>query len=341
MNLRESLGVLFILVLFIYGFSTNFSVGRSNLGRDNAVRVSNDMPFTPLRNNIQFYSDESKELGLEEIVGDFYAEQFKPLDIAASGQGYTQHWLWYRIELKNEELEILKLILEIQFPIMDYIDGYLVNSPSGEKNGDLNVIQSFNIGDRYGYYERPIETPYFTQPLNFDQSTAWLYLKVRTNSSVSLPIYLGGYDSYIADSIYRQWGLGLLYGIAIALVFYNFVLFVSLKDPVHLYYALFTAGLFMYFACIDGYAYKLWPNNIEWQTKAYIYFVYFTLFFSVLFSRNFLGINKNLEAYYHSTNGLLFLSAFSVSATPFLEEVYASLIMSLCIFIVSIYLFFL
>lgn len=341
MNLRESLGVLFIIVLFIYGFSTNFSVGRSNPNRSNTVHVSNDMPFVSLRKNLEFFADESREIGLEELVEGFYAEQFKALDLSSSGQGYTQDWLWYRVELHNEELETLKLIVEIRYPIIDYIEGYLVESlPEGE-NAALTIIQSFSVGDRYGYYDRPIETPYFTQPLNFSENKVWLYLKVRTSSSVALPIYIGGYDSYIADTVYRQWGLGILYGIAIALIFYNVVLFISLKDPVHLYYALFTTGLFMYFACIDGYAYKLWPNSIEWQTKAYIYIVYVTLFFSVLFSRRFLGINRNLDAYYHSTNGLLFLCAFSVSATPFLEEVYASLIMSLCIFIVTIYLFFL
>ena len=206
-------------MLFIYGFSTNFLVARLGLDRSNTVHVSNDMPFISLRKNIQFYSDESKKLGLEEIIGEFYTEQFKPLDMAASGQSYTQNWLWYRIELKNEELETLKLILEIQFPIIDYIEGYLVESKSAEKTTDLNVIQSFSVGDRYGYYERSIETPYFTQPLNFDENNAWLYLKVRTSSSVSMPLYLGGYDSYITDTIYRQWGLGVLYGIAIALVF--------------------------------------------------------------------------------------------------------------------------
>lgn len=335
MNLRESLGVLFIIVLMIYAFSSDFLVVDSGAKGSNSVMVSRDMPFLSLRNNIQVYSDASRSLSLEEVMGAFYAEQFRFLSIDNASRGFTQDWVWYRVKLHNQELERVRLILEVRFPLLDNVEGYIVT----KSDQAMHVMQRFNFGDRYSFEQRVIKTPYFTQPINFYEENVWLYLKVSSNSSMEFPAYLGGYDAYIEHATYRQWGLGLVYGIALALVFYNFVLYVSLKDLVHLYYALFTIGLFAFFACLDGFAYRLWPNNIEWQTKADIYSVYYTLIFSVLFSRRFMGINKKTESYFRSTNGLVFLVLFCSLATPFLEEVYASFVMSISVVVVTLSLF--
>lgn len=321
----------------IYGFSSDFLAIEKSSNDSNTVTVSYDMPFLSLRNNIQVYSDVSRSLSLDEVMGSFYSEHFQFMDNGKSGQGYSQNWVWYRVRLKNQELDRVRLMLEVRFPILDYVDGYVVT----KRNQFMHVIQNFRFGDRYAFSEREIKIPYFTQPINFHDEEVWLYLNIKSKSSMQFPVYLGSYDAYVEHTVYRQWGLGLIYGIAIALIFYNVVLYVSLKDPVHLYYALFTFGLFMYFACVDGFSYWLWPENIEWQSKAHIYSVYFTLVFSILFSRRFLGINSNLESYFRSSNGLLLLMFFCALAAPFLEEVYASLVMSICVVVVTLSLFFL
>ncbi|OUS24423.1 hypothetical protein A9Q99_24765 [Gammaproteobacteria bacterium 45_16_T64] len=336
MNLRESLGILFIIVVVIYGFGSNFSSKNVDANYLNNITVSNDMPFLALANNVEVYSDRTKNLALEELTSTFYSEQFARLSSENSGFGYTQDWVWYRIGLRNIELEKITLILEVRFPLLDHVEGYVVSQDTKK----MTIVQRFDFGDRFVFDERVIKTPYFTQPIYFEEEYVTLYLKVNTKSPTMLPIYLGSYDAYIENATYRQWIMGIVYGIAIALVFYNIVLYLSLKDRVHLYYALFTLSLFMYFACVDGFAYRIWPTNVIWQEKAHIYIIYLTLIFSILFSRLFLGINEKITHAFRSTNGLIFIVTFSMLATPFLEQMHASIIMSLVVvFIITYELF--
>ena len=290
----------------------------------NRVHVTSQMSYQSITSQIQMRSDRDGALGLEDISSDLYQSQFAHLGSPTINLGYSNHVYWFRVMLDNSESETVDLMLEIPFPLIDKIDGYLTN----EDLEALVVKETFQYGDHYEFSKRPILSPSFVQPLKIDPGASWLFLKVETSSPVHVPIYVADDQSYAEYITIKQWLSGILYGIAFALACYNFMLFSALRDKIHLYYGLFLVSLFLFYACVDGYSYWLWPDNINWQSKAHIYFIYMSLGLGVEFSRRYLSISELQPRLMQHMHIIIGVCVSCILITPFLQEVYAATLMS-------------
>src|SRR6185503_18078345 len=66
-------------------------------------------------------------------------------------------------------------------------------------------------------------------------------MRVRTTSSVQVPVVVATSRALLEGSHEGQLVLGLYYGIMVGLFLYNLVLFVSLRDRTFLYYIVYVA----------------------------------------------------------------------------------------------------
>lgn len=338
MNSKWVIGTLLsvvTLVLIIHQ-SVVIGTGDENLNR---VQVSNHMPYRGIANQLVYLEDPKHAFAIEDVIRGDYQSLFKSLDESYINLGYSESSYWFKVALENHDQAQLDLVMEIAFPVLDHIEGFLIDR---DKPGNT-PIHKFSMGDRLPFNVRTLKAPSFIQPLRFNQANADLYLKVTTYSPINLPIYLSSRDRFDEHMITRQWVVGVVYGIAIALMCYNLVLFFTLRDRMYLYYTLFTGSLFMFYACVDGLAFRLWPNSVEWQSKAHIYFVFLSCSFAILFARRFLSINESYPQGDKNTRALVWLNVVGLLSTPFLLEKYAAMVMSLttgfsliCLFVIGL-----
>ncbi len=173
------------------------------------------------------------------------------------GLGYTDQPHWFRFRLDNPKREPLLLYLEIAFPQLDRIHLY---RPDHER--------VLIFGDHQPFTNRPLHTRTFVIPVKIPPGESTWHLWVETTSSFSLPIGLASPSSLIVRTHWQLWGMGLFYGLALALMLYNLSLFLGTRERT---YGLFASvSLFSMGVCsvYDGIGFSFWPEALYWQNRS-------------------------------------------------------------------------
>lgn len=115
-------------------------------------------------------------------------------------------------------------------------------------------------GDLAGYAERPLPLPgaVFTLPLPPGDTV--VYLRVRSESALQLPLQLDTTSSLAARQGYEQWLVGLAYGAMLMLSLYHLLLYRALREKLYLMYAAFGLAATSYLLCYHGYLGMLLPT---------------------------------------------------------------------------------
>lgn len=169
--------------------------------------------------------------------------------------GYSSSAQWIAIPLRNLENNPLGKLLEVRYAPLDEIQVYL----QSKRTENPRLIGE--LGDRLPYDQRPISARYYILPFevpNTQRST--LIIRVRTQSSLTVPLFLSDPVSIYERDHDVQLGQGIFYGVSIALVLYNLFLFLSTRKFIYFPYIVYVLGYTLFMASLDGYLYQLWPN---------------------------------------------------------------------------------
>ncbi len=128
--------------------------------------------------------------------------------------------------------------------------------------------------------------------------------------------------------------LSLYAGALLALLGYNFLLFITLRTISYLYYALLVGAILLAYGAFNGLWFAtLWPNSLQWHELSLPIGLILSGLFSIQFSRSFLSTSSRypkLDKFF-----LLLSLAFGLTlvATPFTPLIYISFAITLLIII--------
>jgi diguanylate cyclase (GGDEF)-like protein len=110
---------------------------------------------------------------------------------------------------------------------------------------------------------------------------------------LTVPLTLWRPEAFAARDRDVQLLLGLFYGLAMALVFYNLMLFFAVQDRTYAYYVLYAAVFGLFLFSYDGLAYQyLWPESPWWANHAAAAALSLTLALGAQFARSFLDTRR-------------------------------------------------
>jgi diguanylate cyclase (GGDEF)-like protein len=213
--------------------------------------------------------------------------EFVPAPRDRSNFGYLDGALWFRFTLENAVADRQRWLLLIEYPLLDEVTLF-----SLEPDGRIGERQS---GDRARFDSRDADLRH----LNFE---LWLpagekrefYLRVESQSSMQVPLVVARADSYLASQLPAHLGLGLYYGILLALLLYNLILWVSVRDRNFLWYVLYVASLGMLLLSLNGFAFQyFWPAWPDWGNLAVPVSIALANLTMLQFSRSFLELPRH------------------------------------------------
>ena len=244
----------------------------------------------PLGRYAEVLEDPGGALRLAEIASAEYQGKFARAGQDAPNFGYTYSAHWLRFALPRDdagELLVPMLALEVRFPSIDSIELHVpYRGAAGleyrvQRAGDLRPWDSREVKHRNHVLRIP------TAGL----ADAPAYLRVRSESVLTVPAYLWRPEALVASDRHTQLVYGLFYGLVIALFLYNLMLFLALRDRVYLWYVLYVASFAIGLAAFDGLAFQyLWPESVWWANHALATALCATLLFGVQFARSFLNM---------------------------------------------------
>lgn len=239
-----------------------------------------------LQGRVEYLVDPASELALADVRAPANAARFRPLPGPPATFGFARGTYWLHWRVTNRDHPEPDWVVVLRYALLDVVELSVLREDG--------TVQTLTSGDQVPFAQRgfPHRHPNFLVDLMRGES-AELYLRVRSESSIQLPLEMRTSERFLADSTPEYLGLGVYYGIMLGLFFYNLILYASTRDRTFLYYVLyvglFSAGQF----CLNGLSFQyLWPDYPAWANTAVLTFIGLGLLAMLAFTRSFLGLRR-------------------------------------------------
>lgn len=240
----------------------------------------------PLSPSITYRHDALASDGASEAFQRARDGQYAPLPDGNPTLGFQEGAFWFHLSVVNRNPDELRWILVQEYALSDnldlylrYPDGHVVHQSSGDH---------VPFGTRYIRYRHPnfrIDLP-LGQPVD-------LLLRVQSQSSMQVPLVLYTQRAFAEVLRDAQFSTGLYYGIVLALLIYNLVLWLMLRDSGYFWYLWHIAAFGLVLFTLNGYGFEyVWPEW-PWMADAAVPLsICLALIGMQLFSRSFLELQK-------------------------------------------------
>ena len=285
--------LLFLVLLLVSGSlsASTIELDASNLSRS-------------LANDLSYFEDDSNIMDILEVQSQ-PVTRWQKNDFHSFNKGYGHSTWWLTIRLSNPGNKDLQRLLEIAYPVLDYVDVYLVGK---EQN------KHFAMGDKLPFHQRPINHRHFVVPIHLAANeSVTVYIKLRSTSALQAPIQLWE-PSYFHDADRTKSIIhGMYFGIMLVMALYNLFVFLAVGEKSYIFYVLFVVSFPLFLASLNGFTFQyLWPTATLWNDKAILVFLTLSMIFGTLFTLKFLDLKNTNRFFYQAgrvfiANGLVVL----------------------------------
>ncbi|GLQ31590.1 EAL domain-containing protein [Litoribrevibacter albus] len=236
--------------------------------------------------SFQYIEDPDSQLNLWDVIGTDN-DMWTTVEKGGGNFGFTHSTFWLRLDVKNGMYEPSKTLLTVNYPLLDYLDFYLMDGNE--------IVKSSKVGDLRPFSNREIYHPSFVFRLPQEEgSVDRIYIRVRSQGTLVFPLELWQEKHFYEYSSNATSFYLFYFGGMFIVVLLNFAIFSMLRERIYLYYALANTGYILFFACMRGYANQfLFPQWPEASNQLLLTALPMMSLFSLLFARDFLSSSKH------------------------------------------------
>ncbi|HYX34562.1 MAG TPA: 7TM diverse intracellular signaling domain-containing protein [Oligoflexus sp.] len=220
---------------------------------------------------MELYEDPTGKLTLQDILNKEIAWKEHRLDRAFMA-GYSSSTIWARIPLTPGSGPGQQLVMESRDPGSDFLEFFIVGMNKEIRayglSGDQAVASSHNlktIKHRYPAFGFDL-----TEPVH-------IYVSTKGLSPLKLDLYLTKTHAFDENRLY-DFGINMMFfGVGIFLFFYNFLLFIQVREKVYLPYLLTIAAVQMTIITSNGFCRILFPTDIYLPNRGLVLATYLSI----------------------------------------------------------------
>ncbi|OUS08027.1 hypothetical protein A9Q81_00740 [Gammaproteobacteria bacterium 42_54_T18] len=243
-----------------------------------------------LGTSLRILEDKTGELTIDQIIS-VEDERFVSHTEGIANLGITPHTYWLEISIggiegaRKEAVVDDEWYLEIGRALLDVAELYVPDSKGGYEVQTADTRAPFS--EREVYHVNSV----FPVTINLNEHTT-LYFKVKHPSvSLYLPVTLWKPEVFVQKVAVEEFFYGFFYGSIVVLIFYNFFIYLTVRDVSYIYYVgyLMISTTFLLFHSGHGvlhapYVYDFFTVK---SVPAILWFLYMTV---ILFMQSFLDI---------------------------------------------------
>lgn len=283
--------------------------------------------------SLDYVEQTQRVYTIEDLLADQQAGDIPWIGSRANspGFGFDANTFWFRLVVSNSSQSVLHRLLEIENPVLDEVLFYQVD----EDGYIINVAQT---GDRNPSTSRPFFHHNLVLPFSIKPgATHYLYFRVTTAGSLEFPLEMWAPEAFQERDQVKLLFFGALFGILVVMGLYNFFIYTLFRDESMVYYAAFSIGLMFFLSTMHGFtAQYLWADTSWLRENALVIVIPLTLFFSLMFSRHFLQLERSYPRLNQMIIGLGSLCLLLAVAAPFagyavLIRLNAAMVIPICL----------
>jgi len=276
------------------------------------LQLQNDSP-NPVESSISYWEDVEGNSSLQEVKHKVFTSYTKERSV---NFGFTQSVYWFKVDINNLfSVRNQQWWVKIDYPLLELIDLYLVK-PDGEliKYQRMGATQLFNT--------REIRSHHFISELPLENvKNATLLLRVKTQSSMQLPIAILSSEGLLEAMERNNFFVGIYYGLFLIILLYNSVLYFYSRDRNYLHYLLFLITFILWQLSFDGIGVEYFWTDCFWLIEhGSSFWIAMSAFSALYFSRDFLDTPKyapKMDTLMRVMMGISFIMAVSSLLLPY------------------------
>ena len=216
--------------------------------------LSGDSSGSSLNEQIELLEDVGGQLGIADMADPAVQSRFQPANGRAS-VGQSRNPWWIKIDLQRRSDAPRQWLLEVGAVTLLDLQVFLPDAQGNWQLRQAGERVSFAAGRDHPYRRAVFQLPELNeQPLT-------LYLRTYDPAGNSFPLRLWQPDSLDLLATQENLGLGLIYGVILALLLYNLFILFSLRDGAYFWYVLTTAFALVFIMSMTGHGFQyLWPD---------------------------------------------------------------------------------
>ena len=209
----------------------------------------------PLGKHLLLLQESSGPLGINQVRQLSLDGAFRPSNADVPSMGIGTQPVWATLTLDNPGTVALPRRLMIGTSWIDRLDLYLVH------NGRIVLHQT--AGDSSALFMRPTPGMGYVFGHDFGPGRTELFIRADTPDPLLLPLRILTPDQATRHAQRQHYGYGVIYGFLLALVAYNAMLYLGLRQRSHRDYSIYLGLFILMNLAYTGHGYAwLWP---EWQ----------------------------------------------------------------------------
>lgn len=226
-----------------------------------------DLVSRSLGQKVQYLVEDGEHINFESLSQNPDQFNWKKTLTDTPNFGFNVSPHWFLMDLANESVSSVAWLLQIKYPLLDFIDVYLIK--------DAGKIEQWHTGDQRNYDTRTYDYRNFLFPIELETlEEAKLLIRVDNAGSMQVPMILWDEKEFYKSEQKSSIPNGIFMGLFLVLIIYNFFLYISTKDSSYLYYVLFASSFISFFMSISGYGFQyIWPNSLFFQQHCVFVFV--------------------------------------------------------------------
>ncbi|PSJ18526.1 sensor domain-containing diguanylate cyclase [Nitrosomonas supralitoralis] len=283
----------------------------------------------PIGQQIHIYRSENNHLSFRSAYEAFKYGHFSQSSNSVLNFGIGAKPVWLAFYVRNNTHNYVSRKLLFETPWLDTIDVYFLQKD--------RLVNSYHLGDSLLFSQRPINHRFFVNKHDFGVGDTVVLIRVESADAMVIPIYFLTSEEIADRNTLQAYSYGLIYGVCLALVAYNFMLYIGLRANPYLFYSLYLLLFVILNVAYTGHGYQwLWPESPMWQQWASPILIMACTLSGFAFTLQFLNIKVTWPRIYQ----WVVSSCFGFSALALITIIAGKFIATLLISIVFIFYFF-
>jgi two-component system, sensor histidine kinase LadS len=281
-----------------------------------------------LGKHIAFLKEESGELGLSEAINAYDRGLFTRSFRAILNFGIDSQPVWLALVVENSLPGAASRRLLLENAWLDHIEVYVRH--------EGRTVKVYSGGDSQSYVQRATKHRFYHVDHSFEPGVSTLFIRVATPDPMVIPVYLMTPDQAEDRQVWQGYSYGFIYGVIIALLAYNVMIYFGLKSLRYLYYAIYLAAFLIMNMAYTGHGFQwLWRQSPGWQqwSNPVLMIVYGLC--GLLFATAFLDTKSKLPAAHKTVKAI----AFAFAVLLLLSVLFASQVAGLLVAFVFVFVF--
>ncbi|MDH5748341.1 MAG: sensor domain-containing diguanylate cyclase [Rhodospirillales bacterium] len=271
-------------------------------GKAEQVDVSSGLRES-IGTHVGFLKEGDAPISLDEALKIYAAGHFQAGKRPILTFGIGSKPIWLGFEAINSGDAPLRRRISVETSWLDKIDIYFI------RNG--RVLERNHTGDAQPFAERPVENRFFVFDHGFEPGTTTVLMRVESPDPIVLPVYVASVEEAQSRNTLEAYSYGFLYGALIALLAYNFILFLGLKNARYLYYSIYLACFVIMNIAYTGHGFQwLWPDSPRWQMWSNLVLMVAYSISGLVFATQFLETKRHFPRLHRLVMGGIFVAGF-------------------------------